>query len=54
MNGNFGIMLTGYDIFLDEQAMGEKRKQGISIPRKHFDKLIAWYQKEQVTVNRKD
>jgi hypothetical protein len=41
--GDFSIMTDSTVVWLNEQKIGEHRKQHIEIPRKTFNRLVAHY-----------
>ena len=44
---NYWIMFDGFEVTLTQQAMGEPSKAKISMPKRQFDALVAWYQRQQ-------
>lgn len=51
--GDFWILTDGYQVSLRKQKMGEPPSEGICIPRAQFNRLIAWYMREQKPVKTK-
>lgn len=45
--GNYSILTDSFHVTLTEQRRGEYPSQSITLRRKSFDKLIAWYVKKQ-------
>ena len=45
--GNFWVLHGGNVISFAEQKLGHKATQTITIPKKTFDRMIAWYLREQ-------
>jgi len=50
--GDCTIMTDGFNTLIRLQKMGEMPTQEIDLPRPIFNRLIAWYQKEQVAVRK--
>lgn len=45
---DFIMYIDDSNIRIYQHKPGESYKQGIDIPKKHFDKLLEWYTKPQV------
>lgn len=45
--GDCWILTDGSQVSIVQQNLGEAPRQEISIPRAQFNRLIAWYLKEQ-------
>lgn len=45
--GDFWIGTDGRNVWLTEQAMGERPKQTFAIKRRDFNRLIKWYLRPQ-------
>lgn len=45
--GDFWILVSPPDVTIAAQRVGERCTAMITMPRSKFDKLIAWYQREQ-------
>lgn len=43
--GDFSIMTDGYTFWLSQQKTGEAPAQNFEIPKKKFNRLLAWYLK---------
>jgi hypothetical protein len=39
----FWMLTDGHKVTLAEQAVGEKLKQSIDVPKKTFDAFVRWY-----------
>lgn len=44
---DWSILTDGYEVSLSQQPHGESPIQHISIPKKHFDKMVKWYLEKQ-------
>lgn len=44
--GDFSLMTDGFTVWLSEQKFGENRTQHIEIPKKIFNRLLVWYERE--------
>lgn len=48
--GDFWILTDGTRVTLASQKAGESPTQSITIPRAEFNKLVAWYMRDQKTI----
>jgi hypothetical protein len=45
--GDFWILTDGWRVSLYQQKTGHPSTQNITIPRAEFNKLVAWYMRDQ-------
>ena len=44
---DYWILYDGHHVTITKQRMGEKSTESVTLPRRQFDALIAWYQRPQ-------